>query len=93
MSLDKNRNSLWISIPKKGLLGEKFEIAEIIFDDNLNIIEKREMTKNSISNNIRPYNIENDNNIFWLTGNYFYWKKDNEYKGFPLNVKIKRKNI
>ncbi|MBR1681650.1 BNR-4 repeat-containing protein [bacterium] len=92
MSIDKNNpNIIWISAPKKGLFGKKYEIFKVLIDNNLEVKYIKQFTKNSYYNNIRPYNIKDFSKIIRLSGKYDYWQTDETHIGFPLKVKIRNK--
>ena len=88
LSIDKdNTNIIWASVPRKGLFGTKYEIARITLDNKLKPAYIKFYTQNSRYNNVRPYNIKDDNKIIFLNGKYYYYANNEKYAGYPLKLK------
>ncbi len=92
LSIDKdNPNIIWMSVPRKGIFGEKYEIVKTEINDKLEVTNSIQITKNSLKNNIRPITAKGFHKVIWLNGKYDYYRVDEKHFGFPLVLKTKNK--
>ena len=91
LAFDKNNpKRIFMSVPKKGLFGKKYEIVQVELDDKYKIKDTKQITRNSLSNNVRPQTLKGLNRLLWLYGKYDYWYHSNKNIGFPFIIKDKK---
>lgn len=92
MCLDpENPSIVYCSVPVEGANGRMYEIVKYRLDGNCEVISTEAVTKNSTSNNYRPYAIagtaESPLKLGWMNGEYYDWivSKDRP-KGYCGNI-------
>ncbi|MCM1107606.1 MAG: BNR-4 repeat-containing protein [Clostridium sp.] len=85
----ENPNVIYLSIPTAGESGQKvYEIWKYTLDDDGRVTEKTPVTRNSASNNVRPYVLPSSSRsplrLGWMNGDYYYWMVKKDYpQGYP----------
>lgn len=94
MALDEaNFNNVYLSIPTQSeSTGTKvYEIWKYTVDDNGNVTNKEQVTKNSLKNNVRPFVLPGSGDsklrLCWMHGDYYYWLVRQGYPlGYPTGI-------
>ena len=94
MALDEaNINNVYLSIPTQSeSTGTKvYEIWKYTVDDNGNVTNKEQVTKNSLKNNVRPFVLPGSGDsklrLCWMHGDYYYWLVRQGYPlGYPTGI-------
>lgn len=87
----QNPNIIYLSIPTDGMNGRVYEIWKYTLNNNGQIINKEQITKNSYKNNVRPYVLPNSQGsplrLCWMNGEYQYWLVRKGYPmGYPTRI-------
>jgi len=88
----QNPKVIYLSIPTDGLHGKVYEIWKYTLDDEGSVVNKKQMTRNSLKNNVRPFMLPNSQGsplrLCWMSGDYYYWLVRTGYPlGYPTAIK------
>ncbi len=80
-------NNVYVSLPTANASGANvYELWKYVLDDAGNITDKKQLTKNSLKNNVRPFMLpgsaQSPLRLCWMYGDYTYW-----YKTYPTELR------